>query len=208
MKKIVLLFVVLFLTPVCIRAQPVENLDFISPFNEGLSAIKKDNQWAFINKEGAIVVNFRNDLVTTKCNDGEYPIFVNNRCLIVKVIGGISYFGYINTNGNVAIEPEYLNASNFIDNEAIVLKLIKEEIGENDVLGKNIVQYKYYDVILDTNGNIKQYLTPKGFNMVLDKKYLKKPPKITSKRISNNLYAVVNKNKKWTIIKTMNTNPL
>ena len=208
MKKIVLLFVVLFLTPVYISAQTIENLDFISPINEGLSAIKKDNQWAFINKEGAIVVDFRNDLVTTNCNDGVYPIFVNNRCLIVKVINGISYFGFINANGNVAIEPEYLNASNFIDNEAIVLKLTKEEIGENDVLGKNIVQYKYYEVIIDVNGNIKQYLTPKGFNIILDKKYLKKPPKINAKRISDNLYAVVNKNKKWTIIKTMNTNPL
>jgi len=208
MKKIVLLFVVLFLSSVYISAQSVENLDFISPISEGLSAIKKDNQWAFINKEGAIVVNFRSDLVTTKCNDGDYPIFFNNRCLIVKVTNGISYFGYINTNGKVVIEPEYLNATNFIDNEAIVLKLTKEKVGENDVLGKNIVQYKYYDVILDTNGNIKQYLTPKGFNIALDKKYLKKPPKITSKRISDNLYAVVNKNKKWTIIKTMNTNPL
>jgi hypothetical protein len=208
MKKIVLLFVVLFLTPVFISSQTIENLDFVSPFSEGLSAIKKDNQWAFINNEGTIVIDFRNDLVTTNCIDGDYPIFVNNRCLIVKVTNGISYFGYINTNGKIVIEPEYLNATNFIDNEAIVLKLTKEAIGENDVLGKNVVQYKYYDVILDTEGHIKQYLTPKGFNIALDKKYLKKPPKIIAKKISDNLYAVVNKNKKWTIIKTMNANPL
>jgi hypothetical protein len=208
MKKVVILFVVLFLASFYLGAQTIENVDFISPVNDGLAAIKKDNQWTFINTEGSIVLNFRNDLVTTKFNDDEYPIFINNRCLIVQEIDGISYFGFIDTNGKSVIEPQYLNASNFIKNEAIVLKLTKEEIGENDVLGKNIVQYKYYEVIIDTNGSIKQYLTPKGFNIVVDKKYLKNPPKITSKRISDNLYAVLNKNNHWTIIKTMNTNSL
>ena len=36
--------------------------------------------------------------------------------------------------------------------------------------------------------------------MVLDRDFLREPPKITSKRISDKLYAVKNKNKKWTII--------
>jgi len=49
MKKVVILFVVLFLTPFYLGAQTIENVDFISPVNDGLAAIKKDNQWAFIN---------------------------------------------------------------------------------------------------------------------------------------------------------------
>lgn len=208
MKKVVILLVVLFLIPVFVVAQSIENLDFISPFNDGLSAIKKDNQWAFINQEGAIVINFRNDLVTTKFNDGNYPVFVNNRCLIMKEINGISYFGYIDTSGKTIIDTQFLNAQNFQNNEAIVLKLTEEFIGKNDVLGKNIVQYKYYEVIIDTDGNINQYLTPKGFNTVLDKKYIKTPPKITSRRISDNLYAIYGENKNWTIIKKININQL
>jgi len=208
MKKVVILLVVLFLIPVFVGAQIIENLDFISPFNDGLSAIKKDNQWAFINQEGSIVLNFRNDLVTTKFNDGNYPIFINKRCLISKEIDGISYFGYIDTSGKIIIDPVFLNAKNFENNEAIVLKLTQEIIGKNDVLGKNIVQYKYYEVIIDTDGNINQYLTPKGFNLVLDKKYLKTPPEITSRRISDNLYAIYGENKNWTIIKTINANQL
>lgn len=208
MKKVVILLVVLFLIPVFVGAQSIENLDFISPFNDGLSAIKKDNQWAFINQEGAIVINFRNDLVTTKFNDGNYPVFVNNRCLIMKEINGISYFGYIDTSGKTIIDTQFLNAQNFQNNEAIVLKLTEEFIGKNDVLGKNIVQYKYYEVIIDTDGNINQYLTPKGFNTVLDKKYIKTPPKITSRRISDNLYAIYGENKNWTIIKKININQL
>ncbi len=205
MKKVVILFTAIFLIPVFLGAQSIENLDFISPFNDGLSAIKKNNQWAFINKEGSIVLNFRNDLVVSEFNDGSYPVFKNNRCLIMKENNGISYFGYIDPSGKTIIEPLFLNAQNFENNEAIVLKLTEEIIGKNDVLGKNIVQYKYYEVTINPNGNINQYLTPKGFNIILDEKYLKIPPKITSKKISDNLYAVLNDDNSWSLIKTINT---
>ena len=69
-----------------------DNLDYISSFNDGVAAIKKDNQWAFINKDGDIVINFRNDLVSRKSHDGNYPIFQNERCLIAEERNGISYF--------------------------------------------------------------------------------------------------------------------
>jgi len=199
MKKGVILLVVLFLISIFSSAQSLENIDYISSFNDGLAAIKKNNQWGFINKDGAIVLSFRSDLVTTKCDDGEYPIFKDGRCLIAKNNNGISYFGYIDISGKTMIDPQYLNATNFINNEAIVLKLVKEEIGKNDVLGKNIVAYKYYEVTIDTNGQINQYLTPNGFNVVLDKNHIRKPPEITSKRISDNLYAIMDINNKWTI---------
>ena len=199
MKKRVVLFVALFLISAIIYAQTIENIEYISSFNDGLAAIKQDNQWGFINKSGDIAINFRNDLVTTKLNDGDYPIFKSGRCLIKKEKNGILYFGYIDTSGKTVIDPQYLNANNFNDNEAVTLKLKKEELGKNEVLDKNIVYYKYFEVVIDENGNIKSYLTPKGFNVVLDRQHLRTPPKITSKRISDNLYAVLDQNKKWTI---------
>jgi hypothetical protein len=204
MKKDVILFVVLFLIASSGLTQTIENLDYISDFNDGLAAIKKDNQWGFINKEGNIVINFRNDLVTTNCDGSEYPIFKDGRCLILQKKDGVSYFGFIDATGKTVIEPQFLNAANFINNEAIVLKLVKEKIGENDILDKNIVNYKYYEVTIDINGEIKNYLTPKGFHVVLDRQHLLKPPKITSKRISDNVYAILNENNKWAIIKTTN----
>lgn len=201
MKKEIILVTILFLMSAFAFAQTIENINYISSYNDGLAAIKKDNQWAFINTKGDIVITFRSDLVATNHDDGEYPIFKSERCLISKEKDGISYFGYIDIFGKTVIEPQYLNALNFVDNEAIVLVLIKEELGGNDVLGKNIVNYKYYDAVIDNNGHVIQYLTPKGFNVNLDKKYLRTPPKITSKRISDNLYAVLDENKKWTIQK-------
>ena len=201
MKKGVILLVVLFIISVFGYSQNLENLDYVSPLHDGLIAIKKDTNWGFINKEGNIVINFRNDLVTTKSDEGEYSVFKNGRCLITKENNDILYFGYIDATGKTVIEPQFLNASNFINNEALALYLMKSEIGKNDVLAIKMVSYRYHEVIIDSNGEIKEYLTPKGFSIVLDKKYLKTPPKITSKRITDRMYAVVNESKKWSIVK-------
>ena len=201
MKKVIIMFVLLVLIPVSSFTQTIENLDYISPFNEGVAAIKKNNQWAFINNKGVIVVSFRNDLVTTKSLDGDYPIFKNGRCLIVNEKDGISYFGFINTSGKTVIEPQFLNALNFDNNLSMVLKLKKEIIGRNTALDKNVVYYKYFEVTIDTDGNVKNYLTQKGVNVVLDKDFLREPPKFTSKQISDNLVAIKNENGKWIIKK-------
>ncbi|WP_339895475.1 WG repeat-containing protein [uncultured Algibacter sp.] len=191
--------ITLLLIPVFALAQTNEALDFIAPFNDGVAAIKKDNSWGFINNKGAIIIDFRDDLVLTETDYGSYPVFKNNRCLISEKKDGILYFGYIDKTGKKVIQTKFLNALNFNDNETIALELIKEELGENDVLGKKVVNYRYYEVIIDTNGAIKSYLNPEGINIVLDKDFLKNPPKITSKRISDDLVATPNKNNKWVI---------
>jgi len=82
MKKLIVLFAVL-LIPIFGFTQTIENIDYISTFNADLAAIKKDNQWAFINKEGTIVIDFRKDVVETKTEVGSYPVFNNERCLSV-----------------------------------------------------------------------------------------------------------------------------
>ena len=201
MKKVIILLVAVLLIPTFGNSQTIENLDYISPFHEGVSAIKKNNQWAFINKEGDIVINFRDDLVTTKSDDGNFPIFKSGRCLIVNSKEGISYFGYINNSGETVVEPRFLNATNFNNKTAIALELTKEEIGKNTALGKNMVNYKYFEVTIDVDGNVKNYLNPKGVTVVLDKKFLREPPKFMSMEISENLVAIKNEKGKWTIKK-------
>ncbi|HKK12649.1 MAG TPA: hypothetical protein VJ945_07440, partial [Flavobacteriaceae bacterium] len=97
--------------------------------------------------------------------------------------------------------PQFLNASNYKNNVAIAINLVKEELGKNEVLGKNVVNYKYFEVAIDTNGNIMKYLFPKGVVVVLDKKHPLTPPKITSKLISKNLCAVMTGDNQWAIEK-------
>jgi len=200
MKKIKFILIIILTIPIFGLSQSLENLDYVSPFHNGYAAIKKDNQWAFINTKGAIVVDFRDDLVATSIDNAYYPIFSEDRCLVIEVKNGISYFGYIDTSGKTVIEPQFLNATNFSKGEAIALKLIKETVARNKTLGKDVVYYKYFEVTIDTIGTVGNYLTQKGVNVVLDKSYLKKPPQITSKHISENLYAIKHKDKTWTII--------
>lgn len=203
MKKAITLFLVILMIPVFGFTQSIENLDYISPFHDNIAAIKKNSQWAFINNVGDIIIDFRDDLVMTKSGDDNYPIFKNNRCLILNEKEGISYFGYIDTSGKIVIAPQYLNASNFCDDKATVLELVKEVAGKNKVLGKNVVYYKYYEATINVNGDVKNYLTQNGVNVVLDKKFLHKPPEITSKCISDNLVAFKDENGKWSIKKNI-----
>lgn len=198
MKKLILLFTILII-PLYGFTQTPESLDYISTFNDDLAAVKKNNQWAFINKEGNIVIDFRDDLVVTEFDNGNYPIFKNDRCLIRIKKDGYSYFGYINKNGETVIEPQFLNATNFNNNTAIALKLIKEDAGKNTALGKNIVYYKYFEVTIDRDGNVKNYLTTAGINIVLEENSIKNSPEITSKQIAENMYAVLDKNNKWSV---------
>jgi hypothetical protein len=201
MKKVIIVLALLVLIPVTSFAQTIENLDYISSFNDGYAAIEKDNQWAFINKEGDIVINYRKDLVTTKSSDGNYPIFKNGRCLIVNKKDGISYFGYIDRSGKAVIEPQFLNALNFNNNVAKVLELKKEIAGKNVALDKNVVYFKYFEVTIDTTGTVKNYLTRKGHNISLDKSFLREPPQFASKQISKNLVAIQDEKGKWIIKK-------
>ena len=203
MKKAIILFIAVLLIPVFGFAQNIENIEnmeYIAPFNDEVAAIKKDGQWAFINAEGNIVVNFRDDIVSTEGNNMSYPIFNNNRCIISQVKDGITYFGYIDKTGKTVIEPQYLNALNFNNEIAIVLELIKKSVGKNDVLDKKIISYRYFEVTIDKDGMIQNYLTPEGTHIILEKKYLKVPPKIHSKLITNNLYTTKTKNNKWVIM--------
>lgn len=200
MKKVIILFFVCLIFPLIGITQSLDNLDYIAPINDGVIAIKKGNQWGFIDETGNIVVNFRDDIVSTEGKHISYPIFNNNRCLISEVKDGITYFGYIDKAGKTVIEPQYLNALNFNNEIAIVLKLVKKTVGKNDVLDKKVIFYRYYEVTIDKDGDIQNYLTPEGTHITLEKKYLKVPPSIHSKFISNNLYTTRTKNNKWVIL--------
>lgn len=202
MKKLAILILSLIILPLCGNTQPIENLDDVSEFHDGLAAIKKNEQWAFMNSKGEIVINYRSDLVLSTTEKGDYPIFSDDRCQIVEVKNGISYFGYIDKSGKTVIKPKLLNVTNFNNGKALALELIKEEVAKNTALGKNVVYYKYFEVVIDTTGDILHYLNPSGVPITLDKDYLRKPPKIMSRRLADDLYLMVDKSKKIKIIST------
>lgn len=201
MKKSIILLILVASTIFSGKAQILENLDYVSDFNEGLAAVKKDKQWAFINANGNLVIDFREDLVATKFENDSYPVFRNGRCLIEKRKDGVAYYGYMDTTGKVVVEPQFLNASNYKNEVALALYLVSEELGKNNLLGKTMVNYQYFVVAIDRKGNIISYLTETGTPVVLDKKNLKNPPKINARLISETLCAVLTGHDKWNIRK-------
>ena len=200
MKKAAILFLTFITIPILAVAQSINNIDFISPIHNDVSAIQKDGKWGFIDKEGRLIIDFRTDLVTTNTEDGDYPMFNDGRCPIVTIKAGISYFGFIDKYGKTVIEPRFLNCTDFKDGTAIALEVDKKVIAKNTALGKDMVNYKYFEVLIDTNGKITYYLTLDGVNIVLDKDFLRAVPPITSKRITKGLYAVKNEKNLWNII--------
>ena len=198
MKKLMFVCIAILCVPFIAVGQNLDNIDFISPFNDGICSIKKGNAWAFIDAQGSFIIDFREDLVPTKIGEDYYPIFRDNRCLVSQKIDGIAYFGYIDKLGKTVIKPEFLNATNFDDGLAIVLKLNKEKLGENEVLGKPVVSYSYTEVIINPKGEIIEYLTD-PIHISLTAKNFRTPPLITSKLISGNLVSVVDKNNKMSI---------
>ncbi|HNP67683.1 MAG TPA: WG repeat-containing protein [Aequorivita sp.] len=198
MKK---LLITLVLIPFIGIAQTFENLDYISPFNDGVAAIKKGNEWGFIDQEGKLIIDFRNDLVVTKTDNANYPIFEDDRCLIAHHKDGVLYYGYINKEGETVIAPQFLNATNFNNKKAIALKVHKETIGYNDIFKKDVVNYHYFELVIDENGNTIDHLTQLAIHVSPKDKNDKNPPAITSKLISENLVAVKGNNKKWRIKK-------
>ena len=200
MIKLVRLLALVLLIPLNGFSQNLDNIEYISPFYEGLASIKKGNEWGFINNNGDLVIDFRSDLVVSKLGDISYPAFNNERCFIVDEREGILSFAYIDTLGKTVIEPQFLNATSFNNSKAIALELVKTDLGNNDLLGKPVVSYDYFEVVIDTNGIVEHYLSTDPVHITLSKKYIRKPPKITSRMLSDKAFAVYAKDT-WEIKK-------
>ena len=195
------IFLTLLIIPILGIGQTIENIDFVSPFHDGLSAVKKGNSWAFIDQNGSIIIDFRQDLVKTKTDKGYYPLFSNGKCIIAQKKDDILLYGFIDKKGNISIEPQFLNVLNFQGNKTLALIVHKETIGFNDIFKKDVVNYHYFEVVIDENGNSLDHLTQLALHISPKYSKSKEPPVITSKFISDNLIAVKSDENKWNLRK-------
>lgn len=195
------IFLTLLIIPILGIGQTIENIDFVSPFHDGLSAVKKGNSWAFIDQNGSIIIDFRQDLVKTKTDKGYYPLFSNGKCIIAQKKDDILLYGFIDKKGNISIEPQFLNVLNFQSDKALALIVHKETIGFNDIFKKDVVNYHYFEVVIDENGNSLDHLTQLALHISPKYSKSKEPPVITSKFISDNLIAVKSDENKWNLRK-------
>lgn len=208
MKTIIKYFMLLLL-PFFATSQMVKNADFIAPFEEGYAAVKSNNQWSFIDDTGKLIMDFRSDLISNNQVTSEvdlgvasqlYPVMVEERAIVKKLINGIDYYGFINPTGTIVIEPRFLNVSNFKEGFALALAVSEDVLGENKALGKRIVSYSYDVVLIDSEGTIVKYLCG-PFKVNLSKDKLKQAPPIVVKDLSENLIAVKTPKGKWEVVK-------
>ncbi|MFD0863945.1 WG repeat-containing protein [Sungkyunkwania multivorans] len=195
------IFLTLLIIPMLGIGQTIEDIDFISPFHDGLAAVKKGNEWAFIDQNGSIIIDFREDFVLTKTDKGNFPLFSNGKCIITHQKDGVLYYGFIDKKGKISIKPQFLNVSNFQGDKALALIVHKETIGYNDIFKKDVVNYHYFEVVIDENGNVTDHLTQLSKHISPKYTKSKNPPVITSKFISDNLIVVKNDDNKWNLRK-------
>lgn len=140
----------------------MSKLDEVGPFSEGLAAVRKDGKWGFIDEDGNLVIEFRNDVVWNQNADESqgdikairYPKFKNGLCAIQEIKDeGIPYYGFMDTQGNIVVEPEYLNVTAFEDGRAIGVYCRRTFRGKND-FQLNIYDYAFTEVVLNTKGEI------------------------------------------------------
>jgi hypothetical protein len=201
MKNSIFSSLFIALLPFICFSQSLKGIDYISPFHEGLAAIQKNQKWAFINTEGIIVINFRGDLVKTNFEDASYPVFINNRCLISEKKEGINYFGYIDTSGETVIKPQFLNAANFNNKNAVALNLIKDTVGYNNLFDKPVIRNGYIQVAIKSNGDILNYLTLKPKTFTLSSNVMEQPPEIKTKFLTDDVVAIWTEDNTWEIKK-------
>ncbi|MDO6807605.1 WG repeat-containing protein [Zobellia galactanivorans] len=190
-----------------INKPTVAELDQITPFSDGLAAVRKGDQWGFIDEEGQLVIGFRNDLVWNKNpqtdNPGVegigYPQFMNGRCVVREVKeDGIARYGFIDKKGNMAIPAEFLNVSPFSEGHAVGIYESKSLRGKNTFQLK-IYDYDFTEVVVNEVGEMIWPIQERQ-NIVMSGK-LYKLPELQAKMISDHLLAVKDKANKWKIVK-------
>ena len=193
--------------PLAAFPQDLNGIDEIAPFSEGLAAVRQGDQWGFINEEGVLVIDFRNDMYWNKNPDSSksdvsgigYPMFQEGRCLITKKIeDGVSVFGFIDTKGNTVVKPQFLNVYPFKDGYTTGVFFDKTFRGENEFKLK-IYEFKFFDVLLDTSGKIEEYFEKRQNIHMTNRRY--QMPMIGVKRLADGLVAVYTNDEGWEIRK-------
>jgi hypothetical protein len=213
MKSALLIFAVLLAIPFTGNTQSIktlnkplmEGLDEVTPFHEGLAAVRKGTQWGFIDLDGNLVIDFRSDLVWKEDADPDaygvngiaYPRFRDGRCMFqAKGDDEIPVYGFIDKEGSIAIEPEYLNLSEFKDGYAVGIFVKKTFRGKNK-FQLNIFDYSFMEAVLNPEGEI---VWPVGERQnILMQKRRYELPSLKARTTGNGLLVVETEPGKWEI---------
>lgn len=194
MKNLVWVFLMIILGVQVFYAQIIEGLDVVGATTEELTAVKKDSKWGFIDNQGNLVINYRDDLVVDE--EVNSPVFIGGLTMIEVFKEGIPYYGFIDKKGKKVIPAKFLDVKNFKNGFSIALLTSQKSRGKS-MLGKEIIDNYYEEVIINKKGEIVKYLYGPKI-VTLTKGYYKKP-EIVSKILSDQTVASKNNDGTWAI---------
>ncbi len=183
----------------------ISGIDEVSPFHEGLAAVRKGNQWAFIDQNGILVIPFRDDVLANSAQSNTsgvsgigYPKFKEGLCIILKLTNeGIPLYGFMNSKGETVIEPQFINILPFEDKYTVGIFTRKSLRGKNE-FQLEIYDYTFTEVIVNKAGEMVWPIQERQ-NIVMSKKIFKLP-ELHAKLLSNDLLAVKGKDNYWKVI--------
>ncbi len=209
MRTISMFLALLFLGQLqSIAQEKLEGIDEITEYKEDFAAIRKGAQWGFINKKGELAIDFRDDIVWNKnAKQGDqgptgirYPSFENGMCLVQKWEDEIPIYGFINTEGKLVVDYQFLNVSSFKDGYATGVYFNKVFRGNNE-FNLKIYDFKFHDVLIDSEGKIIEFFD-RRYNIQMTKKRYKMPA-LWAKYLSKDKVAVFVEGKGWEIRKVL-----
>lgn len=183
----------------------ISSLDEVAPFYEGLAAVRRGNQWGFMDEKGNLVIDFRNDIAWNSemvHADGitgiRYPYFKEGLCVIFKPTSeGIPLYGFMNTQGETVIEPEYVNISPFENGKTIGIYGKKSFRGKNE-FQLNIYDYSFTEVVVNKEGEMIWPIQQRINIMMSKKRY--KLPELHAKILSEGLLTVKGEDNLWKVV--------
>ena len=183
-----------------INTPVLSELDEVRPFSEGLAAVRKGNQWGFIDAEGQLVIDFRSDLVWNTEADStktditgiRYPKFLDGLCMNSELTAeGIPLYGFIDAKGNQVIQPEFVNINQFKNHRTIGIYAKKTFRGQNEIkLG--VFDYSFIEVLINTKGEILWPILERDHILMSPRRF--ELPLLRSRMLSEHLIAT---KKRW-----------
>jgi len=193
-----------------INTPTIAGLDEVAPFSEGLAAVRKGEQWGFIDKEGDLVIDFRNDVVWNRQESNvpgvsgiRYPEFKESLAVISRDTDeGIPLYGFINTKGETVIEPEFVNITTFEDGHAVGIYGNKTFRGKNE-FQLDIYDYTFTEVVVNTEGEMIWPVQQRQGILMSKRRF--KLPELHTRILSEDLLTVKGNDNKWKIVKMNGT---
>ncbi len=206
MKRVYTYLLTLLALPFFAFTQALEGIDEVAPFSEGLAAVRKGNQWGFINEEGTLKIDFREDIywnrevkqTDTGIKSVAYPQFKDGKCIVKKMEDEIAVFGFIDKKGELVIEHQFLNVLPFKDGYTTGVLIDKVFRGKNE-FNLNIYEYKFHNVLVKADGEIIEFFGRRYNIQMSPRRY--ELPAIQVKVIAPNLISVFTKDQGWKVQK-------